>query len=496
MSEIRLRFAPSPTGYLHLGGARTALFNWLYARKVGGKFLLRIEDTDVERSTKAAVETILEGLQWLGLDWDEGPYYQTDNIGLHRQRAEQLVDSGHAYRCFCSKELLDSRRKEAETKKLDYKYEGTCRRLTKEEVASRFANKEPFVIRFAVPQDGGAVSWRDLVYGEQTKQHADIEDFVMLRSDGNPLYILSNVIDDAEQRVTHVVRGQDGISNTPKQILIYKGLGLPVPEFAHLPLILDSKRAKLSKRVHGDLVTVRFYQERGFLPEALVNYLVLLGWSPGTDQEVFTREEMIQAFSFENVNRANAVFNFQPGDARNWTDPKAIWMNGEYISRMPIDQLVPYVREELKKHGLWKDEFGAEAADWFNETVDMLRQRYRMISDFAVLGRPYFSDDFEYEEAAVKKNLNNGALKELLPALADRYEKLSDFTLETAEQKLRELADEKGVKAGLLINGARTAISGQSVGPSMFHIMIALGKQRTIARLRRAAELVTAEATS
>jgi glutamyl-tRNA synthetase len=493
MSEIRVRFAPSPTGYLHVGGARTALFNWLFARKVGGKFLLRIEDTDTARSTEAATRTILDGLKWLGMDWDEGPFYQTASIPAHQARAEDMVASGHAYRCFCSKELLDSRRKEAEAKKLDYKYEGTCRNLSQSEIEARLANKEPFVVRFAVPRDGGSVRWNDLVYGEQEKQHADIEDFVMLRTDRNPLYILSNVVDDSDQGVTHVVRGQDGISNTPKQILIYEALGRPVPTFAHLPLILDSKRAKLSKRKHGNVVTVDFYQERGFLPEALVNFLALLGWSPGNDQEFFTKEELIQAFSFEGVNRANAIFNITLGDERNWTDPKALWMNGEYITRMPLDKLLPLVREQLQKQGLWRDDF---SNDWFAQMVDMLRPRYRTINDFATLGRPYFSDEFEYEEAAVKKNLAAPELKQLLPALAERFAALEGFTLESSESALRALADEKGVKAGLLINAARTAATGQSVGPSLFHILVALGQKATVERLRRAVELVPSNAAA
>lgn len=490
MSEVCLRFAPSPTGYLHVGGARTALFNWLYARKVGGKFILRIEDTDLERSTPEAVETILEGLKWLGLDWDEGPFYQTANLQLHREKAEEMVASRRAYRCFCSKELLDERRKDFEARKVAYRYEGTCRNLTQAEIDERLAAGQPYVIRFAVPKDGDAVRWNDLVYGEQVKQHADLEDFVMLRADGSPLYILSNVVDDAVQGVTHVVRGQDGIPNTPKQILIYKALGYKVPEFAHLPLILDSNRAKLSKRVHGDVVMVKFYQERGFIPEALNNFLVLLGWSAGNDQEFFTREEMIQAFSFEGVNRANAVFNFKKGDERNFTDPKAIWMNAEYISKMALERLLPLVIAEFKKKKLWREEYGNEQAEWFAKTVDLLRARYRTLCDFTTLGRAYFEDDFTYEEAAVAKNLKDPALETLLPELADRLEVLPEFTLESVETTLRSYAEEKGVKAGLLINASRTALTGQSVGPGMFDVFVTIGQPRAVTRLRQAARMV------
>lgn len=490
MANICVRFAPSPTGFLHIGGARTALFNWLYARKVGGKFILRIEDTDTQRSTQEATDTIISGLQWLGIDWDEGPYYQTDNLPLHRQRAQEMIDSGHAYRCFCAKEQLDARRKEFEAKKLTYKYEGTCRELTKAEIEARLARNEPFVIRCAVPKGDGAVTWHDLVYREQVKKHVDIEDFVMVRADGNPLYLLSNAVDDSEQGVTHVIRGQDGLSNAARQILIYQGLGRPVPIFAHLPLILDTKRAKLSKRAHGDVVTVKFYQERGFMAEALVNFLALLGWSAGNDQEFFTREEMIQAFSFEHVNHTNAVFNYQAGDARNWTDPKALWMNGEYISRMDLAKLLLLVEAEFKRQNLWQAAYEAEAKDWFAQTVDLLRSRYRNISDFGILGRAYFSDEFEFEEAAVKKNLKDPALKELLPELAERFAQLSEFTLASTEACLRALADEKEVKAGLLINGSRTALTGQAVGPGIFEVIVTVGQARTVARLKKVASLV------
>ncbi|MBL8152393.1 MAG: glutamate--tRNA ligase [Blastocatellia bacterium] len=491
MSEIRVRFAPSPTGYLHVGGARTALFNWLFARKVGGKFILRIEDTDLERSTKAATETILQGLTWLGLDWDEGPYFQTENIELHRKRAYQLVESGSSYRCFCTKQELDAKRKEAEANKVAYKYDGTCRRLSKSEIDAKLAENRPFVIRFAVPQDGQAVTWNDLVYGEQVKQHSDIEDFVMIRADGSPLYILSNVVDDADQRVTHVVRGQDGLPNTPKQILIYKALGEPVPNFAHLPLILDNSRAKLSKRFHGDVVMVSFYQERGFIPDALLNFLALLGWSPGMDREIFSRQEMIELFSFEGVNRSNGVFNFRKGDERNWTDPKALWMNAEYVSKTDLTTLLPMVIEEFKSRGMWREEYEKEKAEWFAKTVDLLRARYRTLVDFPTLGRAYFEDDFTYEDAAVSKNLKDPLLKELLPALAERFAALEFFTLETTEEALRKLAEESGIKAGLIINGARTALTGQSVGPGMFDVIVTIGQKRCVERLKKAAQLIS-----
>jgi glutamyl-tRNA synthetase len=486
MSEIRVRFAPSPTGYLHVGGARTALFNWLYARQNGGKFILRIEDTDTERSTTEATETILAGLRWLGIDWDEGPFFQTANAEFHREHAQRMIDSGHAYRCFCSKELLDSKRKAAEAQKVAFKYDGTCRRLTASELDAKLAEDAPFVVRFAVPLTEGAVTWQDLVYGDQSKQYSDIEDFVMLRTNRNPLYVLSNVVDDALQNVTHVIRGQDGLSNTPKQILMYQALGYSVPTFAHLPLILDNKRAKLSKRVHGDVVTVKLYQEQGFVPDALVNFLALLGWSPGNDQELMTRAEMMQAFSFSAVNHSNAVFNFNREDPRNWTDPKALWMNSEYINKSPLDYILPLVMAELQRTNLWQPEFATTQAAWFRQTVDILRARYRTLPDFSTLGRAYFADDFVMDDAAVKKNLKDPALSTLLPGLADKFAALPEFTLETTEQALREFAEAQGVKAGLLINAARTALTGQAVGPGIFEVIAAVGQPRSVGRLRQA----------
>lgn len=304
---------------------------------------------------------------------------------------------------------------------------------------------------------------------------------------------MSNAVDDALQGVTHVIRGQDGIPNTPKQILIYKALGYKVPEFAHLPLILDPSRAKLSKRLHGDVVMVKFYQERGFLPDALANFLLLLGWSPGDDREFFSREEMIEAFSFEGINRSNSIFNFRKGDERNFTDPKAIWMNAEYISKMPLDRLLPFVIAEFKQKGLWRSEYESERSEWFAKTIDLLRARYRTLSDFTSLGRPYFEDDFDYEPASVSKNLKDTSLVTLLPGLADKLEKLQDFSAEAVEAVLRTYASQCGVKAGLLINAARTALTGQSVGPGMFDVFATIGQRRSVERLRRAVRLVVGQ---
>jgi glutamyl-tRNA synthetase len=295
--------------------------------------------------------------------------------------------------------------------------------------------------------------------------------------------------------ITHVIRGQDHLTNTHKQVLIYEALGEPPPKFAHLPLISAPGREKLSKRKHGEVVSVTTYRDRGFIPDALVNFLALLGWSPGTDQEILSRREMIERFTFEGVNKSAAVFNFKENDPNDWTDPKALWMNSEYIKAMPLDELGTMVSVHLKNAGLWREEYLGERREWFFKTVDQLRARYRTLVDFAERGRPYFSDEFEYEAAAVKKNLTDQRLKGLLPALADRLDALSDFTHDAAESVLRAFSEERGVKAGLLINAARTALTGQSVGPGMFDIMVTLGKEQTTARLRRASTLVNQSTT-
>jgi glutamyl-tRNA synthetase len=493
--SVRVRFAPSPTGYLHVGGARTALFNWLFARQHHGVFILRIEDTDIQRSSEAMVHGILEGMHWLGLDADEGPFFQSSFVEEHRSVAQRLVEEGKAYYDFTPKQETDDRtvseriadraRAQAGTSKDQNPY----RDLSLQEARRRLAAGETAAIRLRVP-DKGSTRFEDLVYGNQERDHSDIEDLVLIRSDGHPLYNLSVVVDDINMGITHVIRGQDHITNTHKQVLIYEALGAAVPRFAHLPLIFAPGREKLSKRKHGEVVSVTTYRDRGFLPDALVNFLALLGWSPGSDKEILSRAELVEQFALENVNKSAAIFNFDETDPRDWTDPKALWMNGEYLRAMPIDQLLPLVEEHLRKASIWKEEYSGDERDWFARTIELLRARYRTLLDFADLGRPYFSDEFEYEEAAVKKNLKDERLRELLPGLADELARLQEFTHDSTEAALRLYAERQGVKAGLLINAARTALTGQAVGPGMFDIIATLGRQETVARLHRAVEYV------
>jgi glutamyl-tRNA synthetase len=491
MENIRVRFAPSPTGYLHVGGARTALFNWLLARKYGGTFILRVEDTDRERSTPEAVRMILDGLRWLGLEWDEGPFFQTENLSAHREAAFRLVESGHAYRCYCTKEELDARREAAKAAgRGSWQYEGKCRDLSPSERAACEAAGKPFVVRFRVPNEG-SITFDDLVYGTQTVQQENVEDFVLLRSDGQPTYHLGVVVDDVALGITHVIRGQDHLSNTPKQILLYQALGQPVPTFGHLPLILAPGGQKLSKRKHGAIVAVETYREAGFLPEAFVNFLALLGWSPGTEQELFSREELIAAFRLEQINRSNAIFQFNPDDAWNWTDPKALWLNAEYLRAMPLAELTPLVRERLQAADLWPAEAPPDREAWLTEAVALLRARYRTLSDFVTYGRPYFSDDFEYEAQAVQRNLHREPrLREWLLVLADRLAARPDFMHEALEATVRGYAEELGIKAGVLINAIRTAVTGQSVGPGLFELCLLLGQETVVRRLWKAVEMI------
>ena len=490
--QTRVRFAPSPTGYLHLGGARTALYNWIWARKNNGVFILRIEDTDAERSTAESVQEILDGLKWLGLDWDEGPYFQSNNLGRHSEAASELLKSGHAYRCFCSKEDLEAQRKQAEDKKMAFMYDGRCRSLSDEEIETRLKNKAPFVVRFKVPRDPETkVVFNDAVYGRMEKKAVDIEDFVILRSDGSPLYILSNAVDDSLDRISHVIRGADGLANTPKQVLIYEALGVKPPVFAHMPLTLDNKKAKLSKRVHGEAVTIAYYKSRGFLPWALCNFMALLGWSGPDGQEFFTREELIKVFDLNRISKANSIFNYTPGDPKNWTDPKAIHFNSNYLRNMPIDELIPFVKEELLSKDLWQDAYELEKKDWFEKTVDLIRSRFLTLEDFSTRGRAYFSNEFEYDEKAVKKNLKcDERLAFFLPKLADEIEKLQEYEPESLEGVFRNFAEQNEIKAGLIINAARTAVSGSAVGPGLFELLEMMGRTRVVERLRSATSLI------
>jgi glutamyl-tRNA synthetase len=470
----RVRFAPSPTGYLHVGGARTALFNWLFARHFKGTLVLRIEDTDLERSTPEMVEGILQGLQWLGINWDEGPCYQTQRVDLYRAAAAKLLDSGVAYYCFCSKEDLEARRTKAAQEKRPPRYEGTCRKIDRDEAQRRKNSGEPAAVRFAIPE-GGSTSFDDAVFGKVEFANSELEDFVLLRSDGSPTYHLSVVADDIDLRISHIIRGADHISNTPKQVLLYRALGSPLPIFAHVPLILGPDKTRLSKR-HG-ATSVMAYREEGIVPEAFRNFLALLGWTPPEGApEVMGDEALTRLFGLDGISKSNAVFDRDKLD----------WFNTEYIRSYPSERLLPLIEEEWKRAGVSPTaERGSLLA-----TIDLLKPRARSLKDFAGSFRAFFSDDFEADPAAVEKFLKDSAVRQMLIALGQCYANAEDFSEQGTERVLRDFAAEKGVKAGALINGARVALTGQGVAPSLFAVMSNLGKERVTKRLGAVEERV------
>ena len=472
---FRLRFAPSPTGYLHVGGARTALFNWLFARRHGGSFILRIEDTDTERSSEDMTSGILASLRWLGLDWDEGPgvggphepYLQSGRRDRHLAHARQLVDSGAAYYCYCSSDALQAKRQGAEAAGGAWMYDRTCRGLSAADVAAREAAGDPRVVRMFVPE--ADTSFEDQVHGRISIPSATIEDFVLVRSDGSPTYQLSVVSDDIDMRVTHVIRGDDHISNTPKQILIYQALGASVPVFAHVPLILGPDKKRLSKR-HG-ATAVGEYEAQGYLPDAMVNFLALLGWSPGAgDQELFTREELVDRFTLDGISGGNAVFN----------PDKLDWFNQQYLAAMPDVTLMNLVRPRLAEAGLWREDIDRQ---WLADVLAVVRPRAKRLTDFVPQLRLFFVDAVERDPAAVARHLGDAASRAHLAALRDRLAVVEPFTPAAIEPAVRSLADERGVKAGALIHAARVAVTGQTVSPGIFDVLALVGRPRVLARI-------------
>jgi glutamyl-tRNA synthetase len=444
----------------------------------------------VERSTEDSIRGIIESLKWLGITWDEGPYFQTQFIEEHLAAARKLLESGHAYKCFCTIEELEHKRQEALRQKKDLKYDGTCRNLTPEAVAEKEAAGVPYTIRMKVPKSEGTVCFEDIVYGTIENKYKDIEDFVIVRSNGQPLYLLSNSVDDIRDRITHVIRGQDGLSNTHRQILIYQALEAPVPQFAHMSLTLDPKKAKISKRKHGEMVAVHFYKEHGFLPWAFVNFLVLLGWATPESREIFSKEELIEAFSLQGISRANSIFNVKKDDPKYFTDPKAISINAHYLRELPVEEIEPYVRAELKKAGIWDPEYENARHRWFLETLELIRSRFHVTTDFGDRGRAYFSDDFPIESRALKKNISkHPELKNWLPMLADRLEGLERFSTAETESVIREMAETLEINPGVLINGIRTVVTGQLAGPGMFDVLITIGQRRVVERLRKSPAL-------
>ncbi|MGC8927426.1 MAG: glutamate--tRNA ligase [Myxococcota bacterium] len=463
---VRVRFAPSPTGYLHIGGARTALFNYLFAKNQGGRFILRIEDTDQARSTEESVGAILTSMKWLGMEWDEGPevggpfepYFQSQRLHIYRQYAELLIEKGFAYRCYCTPEELEQKREENQKKGLPTRYDRKCRDLKEKKDL-------PYAIRFKVPDDVGDVVFEDLLHGKISVPSSEVEDFVILKSDGFPTYNFSCVLDDALMQITHIIRGDDHINNTPKQILLYKALDMPVPVFVHLPMILGSDKTRLSKR-HG-ATSIGLYEEMGYLPEAMINYLVRLGWSYG-DQEIFSKEELIEKFSLKNLGRSSAVFNPE----------KLLWLNHHYIKSLDTAHIAKILQKFLKK-----SEIDCEDIEKLKKIVLALRERSKTMVEMAEKSKVFFEKEVVFEEGAREKFITED-IKPILSEVADNLNYVSDFSLKGLEDFFKEFVEKRGIKFKIIAQPLRVALCGKTVGPGIFEMIEILGKEESIKRIK------------
>lgn len=476
---IAVRFAPSPTGYLHIGGARTAIFNWLFAKKHGGKFFLRIEDTDLQRSGEEMTRAILESLTWLGLDWEGEPVYQSQRFFIYQEYAQLLIKLGKAYRCFCAPEDIAAARERAKAEKQTFKYDGRCRHLPPSEIQQHLAAGKPFAIRFAV-QSGGETAFKDEVRDEVSFANETIDDFVILRSDGVPTYHLAVVVDDHEMGITHIIRGEDHISNTPKQVLLYNALGWPLPVFVHVPLILGPDKSRLSKR-HG-ATAVGEYETKGFLPETLFNFLARLGWSSGDDREIFSRDELIQLFDLAGISKSGAVFD----------EKKLEWMNGQYLGTVATERLEPLVEKELLAAGVITAVELQSDRDYLRRVIAFLKPRIKLVTEFAAQSRYFFREPEQYEEAARAKHWKEPRTAEYLEQAAVCLATLPEFSTTMIEEAIRRLAETLGVTAAKLIHPARLALTGVGVSPSLFETMALLGQDRVVARLQKAVKILRA----
>ncbi len=465
---VRVRFAPSPTGYLHIGGARTALFNWLFARHEGGVFILRIEDTDRSRSTDEYIEAIIEGMKWLKLDWDEGPYRQTDRFDVYKGYVERLVHEGKAYYCYCSPEELEQRRQEALAHSKSPKYDGRCRDL-KEKIAGRVPS-----VRFGMPHEGKTVV-NDLIKGSIEFDNDQLDDLIIMRSDGTPTYNFVVVVDDVDMKITHVIRGDDHLNNTPKQIHIYKALGYEIPKFGHLPMILGSDKARLSKR-HG-ATSVTAYRDMGYLPDALVNYLVRLGWSYG-DQEIFTREELIKYFDFESVGKSSAVFNPE----------KLQWLNAQYIIGTDAEKLAELVVPFLIASGIISEGRDLDMK-WLAKAAATLKERSKTLVELANSLRYYIAEKVEYNEKAKTKFLNEKNLPYLVE-VKDALAHTTDFSAPEIEKVFKAITEKHNTKLGNIAQPVRVAITGGTESPGIFEVLEIVGKEKTLRRLETAIKTI------
>jgi len=471
--------APSPSGFLHVGTARTTVYNWLFARHNKGKFILRIEDTDPSRSSQEMIDAILDSIKWLGLNWDEGPYYQSKRTELYQEYAHQLLESNKGYYCFCSPQELEEKRKKALADKLNPKYDRTCLKLSDTEKEEKIKNNIPKAIRLLVPD--GATVFSDIVYGALKKENQELDDLIILRSDGTPTYNFACVVDDVDMKISLVIRGNDHLANTFKQVLIYQALGLTPPRFAHIPLILGKDKAKISKR-HG-AVSVMEYKEQGFLQEAFVNYLALLGWSPKDDREILSKDQMIELFTLEAVNPSNPIF-----------DPEKLeWMNGEYIRASDNEKLLDLVIPFLVKENLITKESAKEKRGCLLKFIPLFKERCKTLKEFPGKGKYFFKFDYQYEPKAEKKHFNSAEAKDRLNAFVDRLSKIDNFKKETIEETLRNLTIEMQIKPAALIHTVRLAVTGTTAGPPLFDLLEVLGKEEVIKRIKKASKHIQAK---
>uniref|UniRef100_A0A7V4TF07 Glutamate--tRNA ligase n=1 Tax=Candidatus Caldatribacterium saccharofermentans TaxID=1454753 RepID=A0A7V4TF07_9BACT len=478
---VRVRFAPSPTGFLHLGGARTALFNWAFARKYGGVFVLRIEDTDLARSTEESVRVILESLRWLGLLWDEGPevggpygpYFQSQRLHLYREYAERLLEKGLAYECFCTPEELKERKERVIAQGKSWRYDRRCLHLSaREREAFRREGRKP-ALRFRIPE--GTTTFVDMLRGDVTFDNSELDDFVILKSDGMPTYNFACVVDDALMRITHVIRGDDHISNTPRQVLLYEAFGFPCPQFAHIPMILGKDRTRLSKR-HGS-PSVTYYRDMGYLPEAMVNYLARLSWATGEEEkEIFTREEIIERFSLEQVTKHAAIFDLD----------KLNWMNGVYLRAADPERLAEILIDILKRQGkVTEKDLTPEFFAYCRRVMALMRDRIRYVAQILEEAEYFFTEHYEYDPQAVESVLFEEKVPEILRTSYELLKDLEPFDAQTIEKAIRAEAERRGLKAAQFIHPLRVAVSGKKVGPGLFELLEVLGKERVLARIAR-----------
>ncbi len=490
LGDVRVRFAPSPTGYLHIGGARTALFNYLFARKYGGTFILRIEDTDTERTISDSAEKLMEAFKWLGLHWDEGPivggstgpYFQSQRQDLYKKYAKVLLDEGFAYKCFCTREELEADRERARAEKRAPRYSGCCRRLTKAQMAEFESQGRKPAIRFRV-SDTPTTVVQDLIHGEVVFRNQEFSDFIIMKSDGFPTYNFACVVDDWLMGLTHIIRADEHLSNTPKQVMLYSALSAPMPQFAHVPMILAPDRSKLSKR-HG-AQTVEEFKDKGYFPQALVNYIALLGWTPAdATKEIMTLQEMVDEFDLGRVSSTSAIYD----------TTKLTWMNGQYMRMLPKDELVQKYITVASDAGLASREELTADMGWVTKVALAIQERVRTTDEMVDMSRYFYQAPAEYEEKGARKYFTKPEVSGLLRKGAKALAAIENWNQESQENAYRALIEDEGIKSGALFHPTRLALTGRTMGPGLFEVVDILGKTQSVARLTKAADLIDANA--